>query len=174
MSAWATALVPAAKAAISNTPIGPFQNTVLEPRMISANAADGVRTDVEPELVARDRVGRDDRGGRVSGELRRDDDVRRQHQAYALLGGLLDVATRDVELVLLEERLADLVALRLEEREDHPATDQQVVGLVEQVVDHAELVGDLGPAEHHGVGTLGALGQTLEHVDLGLDQPTDG
>ena len=35
-TAWATVLVPLAKAGISNTPIGPFHTTVFAPRMISA------------------------------------------------------------------------------------------------------------------------------------------
>ena len=39
MSASATARVPAAKAGNSNTPIGPFQNTVFEARTRSAKAA---------------------------------------------------------------------------------------------------------------------------------------
>ena len=84
--------------------------------------------------------------------------------------GLVEVATAGVELVVLEQALADLVALRLEEREDHAAADQQLVGLLEQVVDHAELVGDLRAAEHHDVGTLRVDGQAPQHVDLLRDQ----
>ena len=34
-TAWATALVPASKAGISNTPMGPFQNTVAAPATAS-------------------------------------------------------------------------------------------------------------------------------------------
>ena len=65
--------------------------------------------------------------------------------------GLVEVAADGVELVVLEQALADLVALGLEEGEDHAAADQQPVGRAEQVVDDAELVGDLRAAEHHGV-----------------------
>ena len=91
----------------------------------------------------------------VGGELRRRDDVDRQHELDALGRGLLDVAANGVELVLLEQALADLVALGLEEGEDHAAADEQPVDRAEQVVDDAELVGDLGAAEHDDVGPLG-------------------
>ena len=84
------------------------------------------------------------------------------------------VVAADVDLVLLEQALADLVALRLEEGEDHPAADQQRVGLAEQVVDHAELVGDLRAAEHDDVGPLGVLGEPLHHLELGGDQAAHG
>ncbi len=84
------------------------------------------------------------------------------------------VAAAGVELVLLEEALADLVALRLEEGEHHAAADEQLVGLAEQVVDDAELVGDLGAAEHDGVGPLRVLGEPPQHVDLGGDQAAHG
>ena len=74
--------------------------------------------------------------------------------SHARLLGRVEVAAAGVELVLLEQAAADLVALRLEEGEDHAAADQQPVGLAEQVVDDAELVGDLRAAEHDDVGPL--------------------
>ena len=128
----------------------------------------GVRTDVEPELVVGDRVGGHDRGGasaensgattmsvgRIS--CTPDSSARRRYSRH------------DLDLVLLQQALADPVALGDEEGEDHPAADEQPVGLAEQVVDDAELVGDLGPAEHHGVGTLRVLGQPAQHLDLGV------
>ena len=66
-------------------------------------------------------------------------------------------------------RPADLVPLGLEEGEDHAAADQDAVGLVEQVVDHAELVGYLGAVEHDRVGGA-LLGELLQDADLGGDQ----
>ena len=53
-----------------------------------------------------------------------------------------------VDLVALAQRVADRVALRGEEREAHAAADDERVDDVEQGVDHAELVGHLGAAEH--------------------------
>ena len=68
-------------------------------------------------------------------------------------------AADGVQLVLLQQALADLVALRLQEREHHPAADEQRVGLAEQVVDHAELVGHLRAAEH--APTYGRAGSSV-------------
>ena len=83
---------------------------------------------------------------------------------------LVEVAADRVELVGLEQALADLVALRRQEGEHHPAADQQLVGLAEQVVDDAELVGDLGAAEHHDVRPGRVLGEPAQHLDLGQHQ----
>ena len=83
------------------------------------------------------------------------DDVDRQDELDALRLGLVEVAADGVDLVLLEQALADLEALRLEEGEDHAATDEEAVGRAEQVADDAELVGHLGAAEDDGVRALG-------------------
>ena len=104
-------------------------------------------------------------------ELRGDHDVGRQHAARRRTRRrAARYSWHGVDLVLLEQALADLVALGDQEREDHPAADQQLVGLAEQVVDHAELVGDLRAAEHHHVRALGVLGEPAQHVDLGRHQ----
>ena len=79
-----------------------------------------------------------------------------------------------LDLVLLEQRVADVVALRLQEREAHAAADEQLVHLGSECLDDAELVRDLGPAEHDHVGPYGVGGQRLEHVDLGRDQTAGG
>ena len=60
-----------------------------------------------------------------------------------------------VDHVGLEQRLADLVALGLEEREAHAAADEQPVDPRQQRLDHGELVGDLRAAEHHDVRLAG-------------------
>ena len=107
----------------------------------------------------------------VAGRERRvDDDVGGQQDLDAGLLRPLQVGPAGVELVLLEEALADLVALGLEEGEHHAAADEQLVGLAEQVVDDAELVGDLRAAEDHDVGPRGVDGQPAQHVDLGGHQ----
>ena len=61
----------------------------------------------------------------------------------------------------------------IEVREQQVAIDQPVDG-VDEVVDDPELVGDLGTAEHHGIGPLGLFGEALEDAHLGLDEPTHG
>ena len=53
-----------------------------------------------------------------------------------------------VDHVGLHERVADGEPSREEERERHRAADEHRVAAVEQRVDHAELVADLGAAEH--------------------------
>ena len=66
---------------------------------------------------------------------------------------------------------ADLVALGLEEGEAHAAADEQPVDLGQQRLDHGQLVGDLGAAEHHHVRPLGLAGQPRQHLDLAQHQP---
>ena len=102
------------------------------------------------------------------------DDVGRQHELNAVLLGGLDVALDLLKLVLFKQGGADLVALGLEEGEHHAATDDQAVGLVEQVLDHAELVGDLGAAEHDGERALRVLGGLGQGLDFLLDQQACG
>jgi hypothetical protein len=70
-----------------------------------------------------------------------DDDVDRQHE----LAGLGEQPPAGVDLVLLQQRVADLVALRGEEREAHAAADQQPVDLGQQRLDDAELVETFEP-----------------------------
>ena len=85
--------------------------------------------------------------GRAGLELRRDDVVDRQLQPHAALLGLGRDRPRAVEAVVLDQRLADRHAARLEEGVGHGAADQQRVDLVEQVVDDLDLVRDLRAAD---------------------------
>ncbi len=62
---------------------------------------------------------------------------------------------RKVELLLLDQRIADLEPLRLEERECHPAADHQHIDLRQQVLDDVDLPGDLRAAEDGDVRTPG-------------------
>jgi hypothetical protein len=143
----------------------------------SREVGTGRGTDVEAEAVGRD-LGRGHdprlRGAVTRGELAVDDDVAGQQDLHPELLGPREVGAAGLELVLLEEALADLVALGLEEGEDHAPADEQLVGLAQQVVDHAELVGDLGATEHDDVRTLRLLGEATQHVDLGRDQRAHG
>ena len=72
------------------------------------------------------------------------------------------------QLDALDQRVAGLDPLRLEEPEAHRAADQDLVGDFEEAVDHADLVGDLGAAEdddQRPLGRLDHLGQ-LGHLAL--------
>ena len=78
-------------------------------------------------------------------------------------------ATR-VDLVGLEQGVPHLVTLGGEEREAHAATDEHRVGDLPECLDHAELVGDLRPAEHDDERPPGVAAQREQDVDLALQQ----
>jgi hypothetical protein len=65
--------------------------------------------------------------------------------------------------------LKDLV-----EREGHAAADDDLVGLLEQVVDEGNLVGDLGAAEDGEQRAGRGLDDLGEGLELGLHQETGG
>ncbi len=67
----------------------------------------------------------------------------------------LDDVARRVELVVLDERLAHRLVHRLEERVGHGAADDQAVDARDQVLDHLDLVRDLGAAQDGHEGPLG-------------------
>ena len=76
-----------------------------------------------------------------------DDGVVGQQQLDALGGCFLEQGFGQVDLVGFAQRGADAVALGSEEGVGHAAADDQGVDLGDQVVDDADLVGDLGAAE---------------------------
>jgi hypothetical protein len=135
----------------------------------------GLGSDVESDAVgaeraALDRVGGDDHVLGVCAELRGDHDIRRDDEVDAPFLGLGHVPRDRVELFGVEQALADLVALRGEEGEQHPSPDEQSIDLGQQGVDHAELVADLGAAEHDRVRLGGIARQLREHAQFGFDQ----
>ena len=165
VSASATARVPPANASNSKTPIGPFQNTVLASDSASANALPGVRADVEAELVGRDRVGRDD-GRRSASAVNSGATTMSvgQQDLHARTPRPAGGSSRQVSSWSSSSRLLPTSwpwALRKVNTMPPPISSR--VGLAEQVVDDAELVGDLGAAEHHDVGPLGVLGEPAQH-----------
>ncbi len=78
-----------------------------------------------------------------------------------------------VDLVGFDERLAGGLALCVEEGVGHAAADDDGVGLVEQVVDDLDLVGDFGSADDgdeglDGIGDgLAEVGELLVHEEAG-------
>ena len=79
-------------------------------------------------------------------------------------------ALRELQLVILDQRVADFPALRLVERVRHRAADYQGVDLVDEVLDHADLVGDLRAAEYGDEGPGGIREHLVEGLDLFLKQ----
>ena len=75
-----------------------------------------------------------------------------------------------VDLVGFEQRVADVVALRQQEREAHPTANEHPVDPRQQVFDDGELVGDLGAAEDDDVRPLRVMGEPLQHLDLAQHQ----
>ena len=65
------------------------------------------------------------------------------------------------------------LTLRGQEREAHAAADDEGVDHAEQGIDDAELVADLGSAEHRDERSAGVLAQAREHLDL-LGQEAPG
>ena len=62
-------------------------------------------------------------------------------------GGLGEELLGQIDLVALDEALADFLPLGEEEGVGHGAADQQRVGLGEELLDDGDLVGNLGSAE---------------------------
>ena len=97
-------------------------------------------------------------------------DVLRQVNGLALRSGLFEQSLARVDLVGLEQRVADGVALRGEEREAHRAADHERIDNLEQGLDDTELVGDLRPAEHGDERMLRVVAQTEKYFDLLLQE----
>ncbi len=108
---------------------------------------DRLGADVEAHLVGGRRGNVADRCGRVGFELRRDDVVGRQQKLEIFRFGVGDKALREIELVVFDERLADLQALRFFERVGHAAADEHDVGDLHQIFDDFDLVADFGSAD---------------------------
>ena len=107
---------------------------------------DGLGTDIEGHPAFRDVVG-DGLDVRVVGEGVGGEVVDGEEELDVELFGLGDHVAGVLELVVLAEGLADVVALGLQERVGHAAADDERVDLREQVVHDRELVGDLRAAE---------------------------
>ena len=104
-----------------------------------------LRADVEDHAVGGDRVHAVGVGGGVGREMERDDGVDRQDDRAALALGLLHDAPRGVRHVLLDQRLADVDALGVQERVGHRAADHQALHLADQIFEEFDLVETLAP-----------------------------
>ena len=123
----ATARVPASNGGVSNTPIGPFQTTVLAPAIASRERRRRLpgrcRTSPRPP---------ESRRAPPRARLRRVE--RRRHERVLRAAGACRRARASsafaiVDAVGLDERLARLEPHRLEERARHRAADDQPIHL---------------------------------------------
>ena len=164
--AWATPRVPSANGASSNTPIGPFQNTVFALASTCANAATDSGPMSRPFQPS---------GIFSTGTVRVLASAEKSSATTTSTGSttLPDSSSRR-QLSIWSSSSSESPTpqpLGGEEGEAHPAADQQRVDLRQQRLDHLQLVGDLRPAEHDGVGPLRVVGQLAQHLDLGEHQP---
>ena len=167
-TASATPRVPAVNGASSNTPIGPFQKTVLRVGQVPGEQLDRVRPDVQALEPVRDRLDR-----RPSPAASATTSAQTTSIGSTILSPASSSNRRQVSTwSALQQRVADPVALRGEEREAHAAADQQPVDLGQQRLDDGQLVADLRAAEHHDVGPLPRLpGQPVQHARARAHQP---
>ena len=107
-------------------------------------------------------------------EVGSDSCVNGEKKLFAELLSLGDHLLAVVELAVVNERLADLFALSLEEGVCHAAADDESVALLEEVGDNVELVCNLCAAEDSNEGTYGSFNSVAQVVDFLLHEVTNG
>ena len=126
--------------------------------------------DVKPHPTVGDGVGVNAHIGGVFVILATDDVINGEQEVDLALACLVDHLACEVELVVLADGGTDRLALCLEEGVCHTAADDEGVALFDEVVDNADLVGDLGAAEDGDEGTGGILKSLAHNGDFLLDQ----
>ena len=121
-------------------------------------------------MVAWDRTDADDDVARVGCESNRGHDVGRQDEVDALRDGELLEPGRELELVVLHERLAHLEAACLEERERHPAAYDEDVHLLHQRLEDRDLGRNFGTTHDRRERALGMREGAVQVVELLLHQ----
>ena len=147
-----------------------------------AGAANGVAenlggfgADVQALHVVGDGVGGHHVGLGLGGELAGGHGVGGQQELHAVALGLVDHLQGVVQLVVLAQAVADGAALGLGEGVGHAAADDDGVGLLQQVVDDADLIADLGAAQDGHEGALGIVQRAAHDLQLtGHQQTADG
>mmetsp|Transcript_2844 Transcript_2844/g.6236 ORF Transcript_2844/g.6236 Transcript_2844/m.6236 type:complete len:286 (+) Transcript_2844:1154-2011(+) len=130
----------------------------------------GLGANVKTQPVIGDVVDVNDLVVGVGIELVSHHHVHGQQQLHALLLGQLLQLLGQVQLVLLNQGLADLEAAGLVEGEDHATTNDDLVSLVEQGLNDSDLGGHLGATHNGHEGLLGVLDSTVQVVQLLLQQ----
>jgi len=125
---------------------------------------DGFGTDVESHFVLGEGAGAGEGlGVGVGREAVGEDMVGGEEKFDAVLFGFGEGGFGDVDLVGFDQRFAGGLTLCVEEGVGHAAADDDGVRLIEQVVDHVNLVGDLGSADDGDEGFYG-VGDGLREV----------
>ncbi len=158
LSATASAifLVPLVNASISKTPMGPFQ-TMVRAVLISSVNSSMVSGPMSSAILSAG-IGWPSSmllNARAGIQLVGDHVVHRQQELHVLGLGFGQRLGRQFHLVGLQQRLADLLALRLQEGISHATTDDQRIHLGQQVADDADFVADFGAAQNRQKGFCG-------------------
>ena len=132
------------------------------------NARGRLRADVEDHAFRGDGVEAIGVGRRIGGEMKRHYGIDRQDDGTVRRIGLLDDPQRGRGQVFLGERLADLDALRMQERIGHAAADHQRVDLGDEILQQVDLGGNLGAADDPDHGLGGGIQCLGQRVELGL------
>ena len=125
------------------------------------DAIDGEVADIEHHAGLGNGVDAIIMRGRVGGEMERDDGVDRQQDRAARLLRLGHDRARGLGEVLLAERLADRIALRIQKRIGHAAADDERVDFGDEIAQEIELAGDFGAPDNGDERTLGRLPSAL-------------
>ena len=146
-TASATARVPASNGGTSKAPIGPFQKTVPARPIRLAKLAVVLAPTSRPIQPSGTSTPFSSLVSVPGVELSAEHEVLRQLEDRVALLGLGQHTLRRLDALLLDQRVAGVAALGLEEAEAHRAADQDLLGEAQEAVDHAELVGHLGAAQ---------------------------
>ena len=135
----------------------------------------GLRANVQAHHVVGDGVGGNHLGLGVGGKLLGGQGVGGQQQLHAAILGLGNHLQGIAQFVALAQAGANGTALGLGKGIGHAAADDDGVGLVQQVVDDADLIADLGAAQHRHEGALGIIQGAAHDLQLlGHQQAADG
>lgn len=130
----------------------------------------GLGADVHALTIVGDSVGSDNLGDSVLAKVIGNAVVDGEQDLDALLLGLLEHLASALDPVLFLEGLTDGQALSQEESVGHTATDDQGVSRVDEVIENADLGGNLGTADDGDEGALGLGEDAGQRVDLLLEQ----
>mmetsp|Transcript_19054 Transcript_19054/g.55417 ORF Transcript_19054/g.55417 Transcript_19054/m.55417 type:complete len:340 (-) Transcript_19054:222-1241(-) len=126
----------------------------------------GLRANVQAHPAVGDLIHADDLGISIGSELVGHDHVRGQVKLDPLGCGLLHEVLGERNQVLLHHGRSHGLAKSTVEGEDHAATDEDLVALVKEGLDHWHLGGHLGTTNHCGEGAAWRVDCSLEVLQL--------
>jgi hypothetical protein len=159
--------VPPANGSISNTPSGPFQSTVfaLASSFLKSSMVFGpMSRPIQPSGTSATTCVFAAASNLSAATWSTGRTMRAEERIFF----------GEVELVRLDLRVADGLALRLEQRVGHAAADDDGVDLLGQLLEDEDLVRDLRAAHDGDEGLVGIAQDLAEVLDLLVDQEPGG